>query len=67
MHDKDTRGTRLYKRLLLLLPFEFRREFGSEMTEVFETQRGDVRAQGRLAVSRLWLDTIVGFLRIGPR
>ena len=67
MKRTSTRSTRLYRRLLLLLPFDFRREFGSEMTEVFDAQRGDAREEGPMALLRLWLSTIGGFLRIAPR
>lgn len=67
MKRTSARGTRLYRRLLLLLPFEFRREFGSEMTEVFDAQRGDARKDGSMAILRLWLSTIGGILRIAPR
>jgi putative ABC transport system permease protein len=66
-HQRASWPSRLYRRLLLLFPFEFRREFGSEMTEVFEAQRAEARAKGGRAMARLWTDTVSGFVRTAPR
>jgi hypothetical protein len=52
--------------MLLLFPFEFRREYGAEMADVFDAQRADAARAGRAATIRLWLSTWGGFLRAAP-
>jgi macrolide transport system ATP-binding/permease protein len=57
--------SRLYRALIRVLPFDFRREFGEEMAGVFDDQR--VHAQGVTASARLWAGTLGGVLRLAPR
>jgi predicted permease len=57
--------SRLYRALIRVLPFDFRREFGEEMADVFDEQR--VHAQGVTASARLWTGTLGGMLRLAPR
>jgi len=66
MPDPDARIARWYRRLLLLCPFEFRRDYGSEMSGVFTQQHRDSAEGGTMSRTRLWLDTIAGILRVGP-
>ncbi|HEX5759603.1 MAG TPA: ABC transporter permease, partial [Thermoanaerobaculia bacterium] len=61
-----SRAARLYRALLRLFPGEFRADFGSEMEEVFASERGDARRGGRPALARLWLRTAWDALRVGP-
>jgi predicted permease len=58
-------SSRLYRALLRLLPFDFRREYGEEMAGVFDEQHRD--AQGVSASARLWTGTLGGMLRLAPR
>ena len=51
---------RIYRFLLRLFPFEFQREYGAEMENVFREQRE--RENG----SALWWKTAIGFLRTAP-
>ena len=59
------RERRLYRRLLRLLPFEFRSEFGDEMEEAFGEQRRHVLA-GRWGRIRLWWATLRDLIRTAP-
>jgi putative ABC transport system permease protein len=54
-----------FRRLLRLLPFDFRADYGREMEQVFREQHRD--AGGRLARSRVWLYAIADLAAIGPR
>ena len=58
-------SSRLYRALLRLLPFDFRREYGEEMAGVFDEQHRDAR--GMSASARLWTGTFGGMLRLAPR
>jgi putative ABC transport system permease protein len=52
----------------MLLPFDFRSDYGPEMETVFEEQQRDAsRRQGVAGVLRLWWETIVGIFRTAPR
>ena len=61
-------GNRFYRALLRVLPFDFRREFGSEMEAVFQEQRADTeRRSGTVALMKMWWSTIVDIFRMAPR
>ena len=62
--ERVPRATRWYRRLLLLFPFEFRRDYGEEMSGVFAEQRA--AADTGAARARLWMETVGGALRAGP-
>ena len=64
---KPDRADRWYRRLLALFPAEFRADFGDAMRADFEDETRDARRRGAGAVVRLWLRTIAGVLRVGPR
>src|SRR5262245_21158337 len=58
---------RLYAFLLRLLPFDFQREYGREMEDVFQEQRRTAaRAGGPMAAIALWWRTVVGIVSIAP-
>ena len=50
---------RVYRWLLRFFPPSFRDRFGDDMAEVFGDRVSRARAQGRLAVARLWARTIL--------
>jgi putative ABC transport system permease protein len=56
-----------YRQLLRCFPFDFQREFGSEMSDVFRQQQVDAKQEGRIAMTSLWADTIRGFMTTAPR
>ena len=58
-------GDRWFHRLLRLLPFDFRADYGEEMERTFRDERRE--AAGPTSVLRLWLRTIGAILAIGPR
>ena len=57
--------TRLFRRLLRLLPFDFRADYGREMEQVFREQQRE--AGGRLARTAVWMHAIADLAAIGPR
>src|SRR5215510_2728664 len=67
MHKQRSRPDRIYRRLLRLLPFDFRREYGSEMEGVFRQERRNAHKRGSRLALRLWWKTISGLLFIAPR
>src|SRR5215470_1380126 len=67
MTNGTAKGTRLYRALLRLLPFDFRSDFGPEMEAVFHEQHSAVeRREGKPGVARLWWETIIGIFRTAP-
>lgn len=56
-----------YRLLLRCFPFDFQREYGAEMSGVFQEQHRDARGEGRIATLKLWTDTIRGFAGTAPR
>jgi putative ABC transport system permease protein len=59
-------GSRLFRALLRLLPFEFRDSFGREMTHTFRDQRREAAHEGTMGIFRLWMDTVHGLLTTAP-
>ncbi len=61
-------GTRAYRALLHLFPFEFRGDFGQEMEEVFQDQHTEAqKSKGKVGLLRLWWETVVDIFRTAPR
>jgi putative ABC transport system permease protein len=58
---------RWFRRMLRLLPFDARSDYGAEMEQVFREQRRDATHEGRAGVLRLWARTLAGLLAVGPR
>lgn len=59
---------RIYRRLLRLLPFEFRADFGSHMEQAFADEDEDVRARRSARVTfAFWLRTLRDVARTAPR
>lgn len=49
---------RVYRRLLLAYPTEFRREYGTDAVEAFSDALSEARARGFGAMAALWLRTV---------
>ena len=56
---------RLFRRLLRLLPLDFRTDYGREMEQVFREQHRD--AAGPAARTGVWIRAVAGLFAIGPR
>ena len=61
------RSSRLYRLLVRQMPFEFRSDFGEEMTDVFRQERRDAALEGRGGLASLWLRTVTGMVRTAAR
>ena len=58
-----SRSERFHRFLLQLLPFDFRREYGSEMEDIFRQQQKHIKSAGeRFAFTKLLLKTMAGIL-----
>ena len=55
----------LFRRLLRLLPSDFRADYGREMEQLFREQHRD--AGGRLGRAGVWTRAVAGLLSVGPR
>jgi putative ABC transport system permease protein len=55
---------RIFNALLRLLPAEFRDDYEREMSATFHAERR--AAEGRLALARLWITTVVDVFRTAP-
>src|SRR5207247_2679433 len=60
------RTNRIYRFLLRLFPFDFQREYGSEMESVFHQAYKQARKRGGKSSMVLWRRTLAGFLRSAP-
>ena len=59
---------RFFTFLLRLLPFDFQRDYGGDMQDVFRAEHQAARQQGKpLATTKLWWRTTLGMLSIAPR
>ena len=58
---------RWFRRLLRLLPFDARADYGREMERVFREQRRGAMHEGRTGILKLWGHTIADLLAVGPR
>jgi len=65
---RESRSNRIFRRLLRVFPFEFRRDYGEEMELVFREQCDEAAREGRRAGwLALWWETLAGILRTAPR
>ena len=55
----------VFRRLLRLVPHDFRADYGREMEQVFGEQHR--AADGRLARAGVWTRAVAGLLSVGPR
>ena len=60
-------GERWFRRMLRLLPFDARADYGAEMERLFREQRRDAKHEGHTGLLKLWGRTIAGLLAVGPR
>jgi putative ABC transport system permease protein len=58
---------RFFRGLLRLLPFDFRFDYGREMTRTFGEQHREAEAAGGASVARLWRQAAFEVFRIAPR
>ena len=58
---------RFFRGLLRLLPFDFRFDYGREMTRTFGEQHREAEAAGGASVARLWRQAALEVFRIAPR
>ena len=60
-------GDRWFRRLLKLLPFDMRSDYGDEMERVFREQRREASEHGGDGELRVWGENVREILAIGPR
>lgn len=60
-------ATRWFRRLLRLLPLDFREAYQADMERTFAAQHDAAARAGRRDRSRLWLETARGLLAMAPR
>ena len=60
-------GDRWYRRLLRLLPFDMRSDYGGAMEQVFREERRDARRRGAHGAVLAWMHAVGDVLAIGPR
>ena len=60
-------GDRWFRRLLRLLPFDMRSDYGADMEQVFRDERRAAASDGRGGTLRVWSRAIAGLLAVGPR
>ena len=66
--NQPTFSQRMFRGLLLVMPFDFRANYGGEMENVFAEQRRDIQERGRsLDFLRLWAETLAGIFQTAPR
>jgi putative ABC transport system permease protein len=58
---------RWFRRLLRILPLDFRADYGREMEQVFREQRREAAGRGGMSVLRVWIETATALFAIGPR
>jgi predicted permease len=66
MGDKQSYSDRFFRFLLRILPFDFQREFGSEMEAVFRRERRQAAPSGTVGAVCVWWRTIAGLIRVAP-
>jgi putative ABC transport system permease protein len=58
---------RVYRCMLRLFPFDFQREYGGEMEQVFRAQRRHAEQTGKGGMTMgLWWRTVTDFLKVAP-
>ena len=63
---KPPLAARVYQSLLRLFPFDFQREYGSEMENVFRQEHRHAAKGGIKQKLSLWWLTVNGFLKTAP-
>ena len=58
---------RWYRRLLRILPLDFRADYGRDMEQVFRDQHQEALTRGPVSVARVWAANAAALLAIGPR
>jgi putative ABC transport system permease protein len=58
---------RWFRRLLRVLPFDFRADYGRDMEQVFRAERREAARQGVIGLAGLWVRAARDILSIGPR
>lgn len=58
---------RWFRRLLRLLPFDFRADYGRDIEQVFRDERREAAARGTMGMLRVWFANAAALLAIGPR
>jgi putative ABC transport system permease protein len=64
--NKRPLATRIYRQLLRVFPFDFQREYGSEMESVFRQEHRYAAKTGVAQKLNLWWLTLRGFLKTAP-
>ena len=66
--DQRSMGSRIFRALLRVLPFDFRDEHGREMEQVFRSQREAAGGDGSTrTLARLWFETVSDVLTTAPQ
>jgi putative ABC transport system permease protein len=66
--NKKSTSDRMFQKLLRVLPFDFRNEYGREMEQVFYEQRIEAeKDHGFVALAKMWWSTIIDIFRMAPR
>jgi putative ABC transport system permease protein len=60
-------GDRWYRRLLRLLPFDMRSDYGRDMEQVFREERRDAGRRGAHGAAIAWAHAVADIRAIGPR
>src|SRR5205823_1006275 len=66
MPESDAVQLRVYRRLLLAYPINFRREYGTQMVQLFRDCHRAVGGGQAFGNSRLWFRTLVDLARAAP-
>jgi predicted permease len=66
-HPRVLRPTACFRLLLWLFPPSFRREYGEEMTELFQAYVSRARAVSRREMAGLWLSTVLDITAAAAR
>jgi predicted permease len=64
---RDSSARRWFRRLLSVLPFDTRRDYGRDMEDVFMLERDDRASGGATARGRLWAASVGGILAFASR
>ena len=68
MSRRRSISERLFQALLRVFPFDFQREYGKDMKDVFRDQKYEIARNGGLMDwMKLWARTVMGIARTAPR
>src|SRR5262245_32722332 len=67
--EKESKSDRIYRKLMRILPLEFRTEFGGEMELAFHDQRVELEQDdhGWKGLLRMWWAAVIDLFRSAPR